>query len=590
MPTTKTDSTTWDFSRLFKNPTPAAIKAELARVKRESDKFVKKWEKRKDYLEKSKVLRQALDEYNEWSETTGTSGKAGYYVWLRSNQDLNDAAIKALQNQIRDVASALSNKLQFFTLRLGKISPAKQKEFLKSKELLLYRHFLARLFAEAKHDLSEAEEKIMTLKAPLGYDNWHTMLEGFLSKETHEGKTLMEWTSHLSSPERSVRHQAGTVLEGMFAKNASVAEHELNAILQNKKINDELRGFARPDSSRHLAEDVDTKVVDTLISTVASRFAIPKRYYALKAKLLGLADFNYYDRNAQLPGVEKKYPLAQAKEIIGRSLAQLDPEFAEIFNRFFAEGLVDVYPYPNKRGGAFCAYELKSLPTYILLNHQDRLRDVTTLAHEVGHGINDELMKQAQPGVYFGTPMATAEVASTFMEDFALAEITKDLTEEEQLNSNLTKLDDDMATIFRQIACYRCEFELHQTFRQKGYLSQDEISQIFKKHMASYLGAAAEKSDLWWVYWSHLRYYFYVYSYASGLLISKALQAKVKKDPTFIKEVKTFLSAGLSDSPKNLFAKMGLDITKKSFWDRGLDEVEQLLDDTEALAKKLGKT
>jgi oligoendopeptidase F len=156
----------------------------------------------------------------------------------------------------------------------------------------------------------------------------------------------------------------------------------------------------------------------------------------------------------------------------------------------------------------------------------------------------------------------------------------------------MQKLNDDVSSIFRQVACYRFEQELHQAYRSEGYLSKEKIGALFRKHMAAYMGDAVEQSpgsENWWVYWNHIRYFFYVYSYASGLLISKSLQAAVKKDATFIERVKVFLSAGLSDSPKNIFGNLGIDITDNLFWGSGLDEVERLLNETTRLAKHLGK-
>jgi oligoendopeptidase F len=231
-------------------------------------------------------------------------------------------------------------------------------------------------------------------------------------------------------------------------------------------------------------------------------------------------------------------------------------------------------------------------PTYILLNHTDKLNDVLTLAHETGHGINNELIKQKQNALNFDTPLATAEVASTFMEDFVLAELEKETDEELKLSLMMMKLNDDISTIFRQIALYNFEGELHKTFRERGYLSKTEIGKLFQKHMSAYMGNRVEQSEgseNWWTYWSHIRTYFYVYSYSSGLLISKSLQASVKKDSRFIEKVKEFLSAGTSDSPKNIFKKLDIDITDKKFWDKGLDEVESLLNETEKLAKELKK-
>jgi oligoendopeptidase F len=201
-------------------------------------------------------------------------------------------------------------------------------------------------------------------------------------------------------------------------------------------------------------------------------------------------------------------------------------------------------------------------------------------------------MKEKQDALNFGSPLSTAEVASTFMEDFVLQELLREADDESRLAVMVNKLNDDISTIFRQVACYRFEQELHQEFRQKGYLSKEELGSLFRKHMASYMGDFVEQSpgaENWWIYWGHIRYFFYVYSYASGLLISKSLQKSVKEDPGFIGKVKDFLSAGQSESPQNIFKRLGIDITGNAFWNRGLDEVERLLQETEALARRLGK-
>jgi oligoendopeptidase F len=227
-----------------------------------------------------------------------------------------------------------------------------------------------------------------------------------------------------------------------------------------------------------------------------------------------------------------------------------------------------------------------------LLNHVDKLDDVTTLAHELGHGINQALMNKNQNSLNTGTLLSTAEVASTFMEDFIVEELLREADEETRLAILVKRMDDSVGTIIRQTACYCFERELHSEFRKKGYLSKEEIGAIFQKNMAAYMGPFVEQSpgsENWWIHWWHIREYFYVYSYASGLLISKAMQAKVRENPAFIAKVKEFLSAGLSDSPKNIFLRLGIDITKKEFWDEGLNEVEVLLNETEELARKLGK-
>ena len=226
-----------------------------------------------------------------------------------------------------------------------------------------------------------------------------------------------------------------------------------------------------------------------------------------------------------------------------------------------------------------------------VLNHTDKLNNVLTIAHEAGHAINHELMKK-QNSLNYEITHAVAETASTFMEDFVLEELMEEADDETKLALMMQKLDDDVSTIIRQIACDLFQRELHSEFRKKGYLSKKEIGKLFQKHMESYMGDFVEQSEgseNWWIYWMHIRSYFYNYQYAFGLLISKALQRKVKENPKFIEKVKKFLSTGTSKSPKEIFSEMGIDITDKEFWNNGLDEVEKLLNKTENLAEKLGK-
>ncbi|MCC6347144.1 MAG: M3 family oligoendopeptidase, partial [Nitrospirales bacterium] len=553
------------------------------------------------YLEDPLVLRKALDAYEEWLHRSGTDGDEGYYFWLRSQQDENNPVLKARLNKIEDFGRRIQNDIQFFHLRLGKIPPGRQKRFLDARELKDYRHFLDRIFAEAKYLLTEEEERILNLKAATSYSYWVRMTSGFLAKEERtvlqeNGKkglrNFSELLSLMNSRDRKVRGSAAKAFNEILLKHTDVAEAEINSVLAYKKTDDELRTIPRPDLSRHISDDVDSEVVDTLVGAVANRFDIPARFYALKAGLLGVKRLKYHERNVEYGDLGKKYPYAESLRLVNRVFRQLDVEFSEILSGFVENGQFDVHPRKGKGSGAFCAHHLIAQPTYILLNHTDTLNDVLTLAHELGHGINNELIKKKQNALNFGTPTSTAEVASTFMEDFVLQEILRKADDELRLSLMVKKINDDVSTIFRQVACYRFEQELHHDFRLKGYLSREEIGVLFRNHMAAYMGDAVEQSpgsENWWVYWSHIRAFFYVYSYAGGMLISKSLQNAVKGDPRFIGKVKDFLSAGLSDSPRNIFLKLGVDISDKGFWDKGLDEVESLLGETTDLAKKLGK-
>ncbi|HUI45579.1 MAG TPA: M3 family oligoendopeptidase [Nitrospirota bacterium] len=593
--------TVWKLTPLFKGDDDPLMEVQRTVIERKSYAFINAWKDRSDYLKDPAILRQALDQYESWKRQYGSDGNEGFYFWLRTQQDQNDPKLKARFNKIEDFSKKIENDSQFFYLRIARIKPEMQQKFLAYDGLAKYRHFLERMFAESRYHLSEAEEKILNLKSATSYANWTKMTSGFLSKEerpviTDNGirrvKPFAEIISLMNSKDKLVRDTAARVFNDILQKNADVAEAELNSVLANKKTDDELRGTPRPDALRHLADDIDSEVVDTLIGSVAARFDIPSRFYALKAKLIGVKRLEYHERNVEYGVVSRRYPYAKAVNLVYGVMNKLDKQFSDIFARFINNGQIDAFPRKGKDSGAFCIHHLMIQPTFILLNHAGKLHDVLTIAHELGHGINNELIREKQHALDFGTPTSTAEVASTFMEDFVLEEILRSANDELRLAIMMQKLNDDVSSIFRQVACYRFEQELHAEFRSKGYLSKGDIGKLFQIHMASYMGNAVEQSagsENWWIYWSHIRYFFYVYSYASGLLISKSLQNSVKKNPRFIVNVKEFLSAGLSDSPKNIFKKMGIDIADRHFWSIGLDEVEKLLDETEMLSKRLGK-
>lgn len=595
------DRAVWDLTSLFASDTDPRIEGNLKQVEQACSRFIDRWKDRKDYLIDPAVMKKALDEYARLRKDFGSDGDAGYYFWLRTQQDMNDPQLKARFNTIEDFSRRLENDLQFFHLRIAKIPPAKQKRFLAYKALKPYRHYLWRIFAEARYLLTEPEEKILNLKSSTSYSNWVRMTTGFLAKEERlvllengkKGtKTLSDIASLMNSKDRKVRDSAAAAFNSILERHLDVAEAEINSVLANKKVDDELRKMSRPDLSRHISDDIDSGIVDALIGTVSRRYHIASEYYRLKAGLMKMKRLRYHDRNVEYGEINKRYPYPAASALVHKVMAGLDPAFARIYSQFVQNGQIDVHARKGKGSGAFCTHHLLSQPTYILLNHTDTLHDVLTIAHEAGHGINNELIRERQNSLNFGTPTSTAEVASTFMEDFVLQEILKGSDDEVRLAIMMMKLNDDVSTIFRQVACYQFEQELHTEFRAAGYLSKDQINSMFRRHMAAYMGDHVEQSpgsEYWWVYWGHIRYFFYVYSYAGGLLISKSLQRSVKEDPSFIGKVREFLSAGLSDSPKNIFDKLGIDISDSSFWDRGIDEVEALLRETTALAKKLGK-
>jgi len=590
--------TKWDLSSLLNGDQDPKVEQIIAQAQSAYKDFVNKWQGRQDFLESPQVLQVALDEYEALARNYDGTGSVGYYFSLRYCQEQSNPQIKAQNNKIRDMEVKIANALEFFTNKLCKVSPKTQKIMLSYPELKPYRHFLEKLFESARYTLSEPEEKILNLKSQTSFSNWVRMVREFVSKEEREVldesgqkvvKPLSDFMSLLNSQKKEVRDVSAQAVNEILAKHVDSAEHELNSILLDKKINDELRGIERPDKSRHLSDDIDTDVVDALIDAVSGRFDISSRYYKLKAKVMGVSKLAYHERNVTLGDLGRKYSYEKAVETVGEIFKGLDLEFAEIFYDMVQNGRIDVFPEKGRYGGAFCTHKRLNDPVYILLNHTEKLNDVLTLGHEMGHAINDVLISRAQNALNNDTPLSTAEVASTFMEDFVFERASAEYEPKDWLYLLMEKLNDDISTIFRQVACYKFEQELHWLYREKNYLTKDEIGQIFTKHMSAYMGETVEQSpgsQNWWVYWSHIRNFFYVYSYASGLLISKSLQSMVRQDKRSIEKVKKFLSAGLSESPKDLFTDMGIDISNAKFWNQGLNEVEGLLKEAESLAEQ----
>lgn len=601
MTDTKPITTEWNLSFLLTSGDVSEEEAKKRSYVEESDKFVKTWKHRTDYLTNPSVLKKALDDYEKFSGSYAGGGEVGYYYVLKNFLDQNDPEIRAKLNKIQDLVTKTENNLQFFTHRVSKIKEKDQGKFLASPELLDYKHFLEVLFIEAKYLLSEDEEKILNLMSSTSYSNWVKMTSDFLVKSEAKvmnergrmvTKSFGEIWNDVADRNKKVRDSAARAFNKIIKNHVDTAETEINSILQTKKIDDELRKMERPDLARHLTDDIDSSAVDSLIDAVESRFDISKRYYKLKARLNKVRKLKYHERTVEYGVFKKKFSFDESVELVGSALKKLDGEFFYLFRDMVENGKIDAFPRKGKESSEFCVSLLKNKPTYILLNHSGKLNDVTTLAHEMGHAINDEIIKKHQNALNIFTPLSTAEVASTFMQDFVLDELSEDVTDKERLTLNMMRLDDAVSTVMRQTACYKFELELHKVFREKGYISKEGIGRIFQKHMKAYMGPFVEQSEgseNWWVHWSHIRTYFYVYSYAGGLLISKFMQDSVKEDHRFISKVKTLLSAGSSDSPKDIFNGLGIDINDKNFWLKGLGEIDDLLKDTIKLARRLGK-
>lgn len=581
----KSIKTEWDLAPFYKSPEDKKIEIDINNAEITVDVFVQKY---KDInLNNSKIVKESLQDYFKIKECKLSDS----YSYLNKLIDLDSRKedLQSKANLLLQRIQNISNKVIFYEVKLSKILPQLQTRLLKDKDLQNYKYFLEVIFKNSKYVLSEKEEKILNLKYLTSHKLWTDFTENLYSKAEvrHKGKNIP--ISKALNLIKSIRTQKERLelynkVVHVNQSLSQIAEKELNAIILDKKINDELRGFADPVDATLLGNEDDKNTVFTLRDVLTSNYKLVHRFYKTKKKMLGLKKMYYSDRFADVGKFNKKIKFNEALSIFDGVLMNIDPIFSKILERYVTNGQFDVFPKLGKRGGAYCASSYNN-PTYILLNHTDDIDSVYTLAHEMGHAFHSELSK-IQPVYYQGYTTSTAEVASTLFETFMFNELYNKMSPNEKVVALHDKISDSISTIFTQIMLFNFELELHEQIRSKGSLSNTEIADLMLKHIKSLYGNEFKydsKIGYAYVGWSHIRYFFYTYTYSMGLLISRSLYQKYTEDKTYIDQIKKFMSAGGSKSPYDIFKDVGIDISKPEFWMSGVKSIEKDIIELEKL-------
>jgi len=581
--------TKWDFKLFYKNDKDSQIDLDFNKFERAVSSFERKYKDNEGYLNDSQILFSACQDYEKLCAMP-ESGKPLHYFLLRRDSDSNNKLVSAKVNEFTEKTSKLSNKLIFFKLELGKINKDKQDIFMKDESLKKFHYFLKKIFDGAKYELSESEEKIINLLDSPSNSMWVDGISKILNNQEIKFKNknisineALGLTTESSTKDR--RNLAKLISEKLVAIS-DFSEAEINAIVLNKKISDELRGYDKPYSETVNRYENEEKTIECLVDVVTNNFKISQRFYKIKAKLLKEKRLEYIDRSAKIGDFKKEFSLDETVKVVSSAFSKFDSKYLEIFNRYLVNGQIDVYPNKGKRGGAYC-WGTYGLPTVVLLNHTNNFNSVITLGHEMGHAFHTELSQEQTP-IYAGYTISVAETASTLFENFVFEEIFEKLSEKEKILALHNKIDNSIKSIFRQIACFNFEKELHLKIREVGYLSKEDIALLMNKHMKSYLGPVFDLKDedgYSFVSWSHIRRFFYVYSYAFGALISDVLYSEYKKDKNFKNKIEQFLSAGGSKSPEDIFKSIGIDVRDPSFFENGLKIIEE---DIKRLEKLVG--
>ena len=521
------------------------------------------------------------------------AGRAYTYAYLAWSTDTEDPARGALLQRVREAYTRIGQSLLFVDVEWARLDPDRAERLIASPELAPYRHYLE-LKAEARdHVLSEPEERVLAEKSVTGWSAWNRFFDETLgaARFNVRGETLplQQATAKLHDPDRRLRRDvAEGVTEGLRDLQRPLT-YVFNTILADKASSDRMRGYDSWIASRNEANEADAASVEALITAVTGRYDVVARFYDLKRRLLGLETLYDYDRYAPTGTAERFVTWDQARATVVDAYGTFDSELGEIVERFFDDRWIDAPPDAGKRGGAFSHGAVPSAHPYILMNYTGRLRDVQTLAHELGHGVHQFLARDQ--GVYHAdTPLTTAETASVFGEMLTFQRTLAGLDDRaDRLALLVEKIDDTMATVFRQVTMNRFEDRIHTHRREQGELTPDDFAEHWLATQTAMYGDSVTLTDDYRLWWSYIPHFVhtpgYVYAYAFGELLVLALYAQYQSEgPGFARKYRDLLAAGGSDWPHVLVGKLGIDLRDPSFWDQGLDAIAALVDEAEALA------
>jgi oligoendopeptidase F len=587
----------WDLSDLYAGPDDPALEADLANAREAANAFAARYRGRIASLS-AEELAAAVDALEALDEPLA---RARAYSGLLFAADTSVPRHGALLQHVQERGSEIRNTVLFFELEWVGLDGPVADRVLAEPALARRRHFLASLRRWRPHVLSEPEERLLEESANTGRRAFSRLFDEIMAgmrfrveldghvEELGEEEVLAK----LHEPSRPLRKAAAAGLTAGLREHARTLGFVFNTLLQDKSVQDRLRSFETPLSDRHLANEIDGKSVEALLTACERRFSLVARYYGLKARLLGLESLEDYDRYAPIPGEVGSRPFGEAKRIVLEAYADFSPEMAGVAGEFFERRWIDAELRPGKRGGAFSASTTPAVHPYVLLNYTGNLRDVMTLAHELGHGVHQSLAR-VQGLFEQDTPLTTAETASVFGEMLVFRRLLRDERDPKiRLALLCGKLEDAFATVFRQVAMTRFEEKAHAARRTEGELPLQRVNALWLEANRPMFGDVVQLGDdygWWWLYIPHFVHSpFYCYAYAFGELLVLALLRRYDEEgAAFVPRYLALLRAGGSDAPPALLRKVGLDITDPAFWDGGLLLLEALVAEAEALAGSIG--
>jgi len=538
-------------------------------------------------------MAQAIEEGEEIEQRLG---RIMSFAGLLYQQNTADPARAKFMGDAQGAVTTISQHLIFFTLELNRVEEAAlEAKLAQSPRLARYRPWIERVRAMRPYQLSDEMEKFLHDKSVVGASAWMRLFDETMAGLTFdvegEDRSLgLEATlTLLSEHDRGRRQAAGEALARTLQANLRLFTLVTNTLAKEKEIEDRWRGLPAPDHARHLANHVEPEVVDALREAVmAAAPRLAHRYYALKAKWLGLERLEFWDRNAPLPeSDERTVPWEEAVETVLDAYAGFSPKMAELAQPFFESGWIDAGVKPGKAPGAFAHPTVTNVHPYLMLNYLGKQRDVMTLAHELGHGVHQRLA--ASQGEFLSqTPLTLAETASVFGEMLTFRKVLAAEQDPGRRKSLLAgKVEDMLNTVVRQIAFYEFERRVHAE-RREGELTAERLGEIWMEIQGQTLGPAVNLGPGYETFWAYIPHFihapFYVYAYAFGDGLVNALYAVYDAGADgFEDRYFEMLRAGGTKHHRELLAPFGLDASDPAFWDQGLALIGSMIDELEAL-------
>jgi oligoendopeptidase F len=579
----------WDLADLYPGRDSPELARDLAALGADATAFRERYDGRLAALSGAEFAAAVAD-YERLQEV---AGRVMSYAELLRSGNVADAEIGRFFQTMHERINAISTELLFFTLEINRIEDAELERKLADPSLARYRPWLRDVRAQRPHQLSDEVEKLLHEKSVAGRAAWVRLFDETIAelRFPFRGRDLTEAEAmHLmSDPDGGVRREAALSIGEVLGRHGREFALITNTLAKDKEIEDRWRQFPRPISSRNLANFVEDEVVDALMSAVRASYPdLSHRYYRLKARWFGVEQLPFWDRNAPLPGdADRILAWPEAESTVLSAYRAFSPELAAVGEKFFGARWIDAPVRPGKAPGAFAHPTVPAAHPYLLLNYQGRLRDVMTLAHELGHGVH-QVLAAGQGALMADTPLTLAETASVFGEMLTFRALLARETEPARRKIMLAgKVEDMLNTVVRQIAFATFETRVHDE-RREAELTADRLCEIWLEVQRESLGPALRLDDDYRWYWTYIPHFihtpFYVYAYAFGdCLVNSLYAAYEDAHEGFAERYLDMLRAGGSKRHKELLAPFGLDASDPAFWSKGLGVIRGFIDELEAL-------